>query len=251
MPDPRTQSARYRRPTYRLLRVQDPELLKTVVAGLVGRLGSQLVAADALGLTQAHVSRLVSGRIGKMMHRGTVEALREQLGPTEREQLDRAVLGDMAMLRLDLYQQWLERELARYADYHVDLERLVRRLEQNDEAVQRFQSRLLKRGHTPERIRLAFLRCLEPFLEAPLETWLVERGIQELGDSGELTAYLRAALRREEILLTREPDMQRAQAKTEVDFTRAAPVMRIMAKVPGFVRRQRRKAAQRSRSRRK
>lgn len=66
------------------------------------------------------------------------------------------------------------------------------------------------------RLELAIVRALEPLL-ATLDTGGVERGWRELDQRGELERYLKVALRREEILLNRAPDVERAQ---EIDLAR-------------------------------
>jgi hypothetical protein len=51
-----------------------------------------------------------------------------------------------------------------------------------------------------------------PGLNHPVPPTGIERDAQELKRANELGTYLRAALKREEILLRRRPDIERAQA---------------------------------------
>jgi hypothetical protein len=59
---------------------------------------------------------------------------------------------------------------------------------------------------------------MEPLL-ANEETGGIERNWEEMHETGELLGYLKAALRCEEILMNRRPDLERAQ-----EITRAEPV---------------------------
>ena len=61
---------------------------------------------------------------------------------------------------------------------------------------------------------------MEPLL-ASEESGGVERTLDELETSGELGPYLKAALRSEQILLNRKPDLERAQ---EVHLDRGEPM---------------------------
>ena len=67
-----------------------------------------------------------------------------------------------------------------------------------------------KKGIGESRIQLARYRIMEPLIAAD-NTGGVERSVTELRNARELEAYLRAAVRREELLLKREPDHIRAQ----------------------------------------
>jgi hypothetical protein len=71
-----------------------------------------------------------------------------------------------------------------------------------------FETWCLKRGHSQNRIHVAYARTVEPLL-ASHETAGIERGWREFEDQ-HLKRYLDVGLAREQMLLTRAPDSQRA-----------------------------------------
>jgi transcriptional regulator with XRE-family HTH domain len=82
------------------------------------------------------------------------------------------------------------------------------------ETIGRFSAWAIERGHSEERIELAFVRALEPLLQAN-DSGFMELGWRELrvrpGGLDELVAFVRHSLERERILLSREPDVTRLQ----------------------------------------
>lgn len=73
---------------------------------------------------------------------------------------------------------------------------------------QPFEAWCVLRGHSQNRIHVAYARAVEPLL-ANIETTGIELGWRELEDH-QLKRYLDLGLARERLLLTRAPDSQRA-----------------------------------------
>src|SRR5262249_3489152 len=74
----------------------------------------------------------------------------------------------------------------------------------------RFDRVVDARGHSPEAIDLAYDRMAGPFLAAS-ECGYIEREWMEL-ESDQQRSYLRAAVKRETLLLERDNDLTRAQS---------------------------------------
>ncbi|HEV8381613.1 MAG TPA: hypothetical protein VGQ29_08510 [Gemmatimonadales bacterium] len=74
--------------------------------------------------------------------------------------------------------------------------------------VEEFRAKHAKHDH--DRVQLAIQRALNiPLIEDWAASRTMELSARELHDKGLLDAYLRAALRREAILLQRPPDLER------------------------------------------
>jgi hypothetical protein len=78
--------------------------------------------------------------------------------------------------------------------------------------VETFDNRMRRRGFGPARLLVAHVRVVEPLLESH-ETGFIERGWDEL-DRTQQAAFLKAGYKREEILLSRDDDLERARLLT-------------------------------------
>jgi hypothetical protein len=92
---------------------------------------------------------------------------------------------------------------------------MLQRLDQGSESwreLEKFKEWARKRGHSERRIMVAIGYALEPLYLTALATRGLERHWGELAPE-EQARYLRVALARERIVLTREPEDDRARAK--------------------------------------
>lgn len=196
--------------------------------------GSQKDAAARLGVGIGQFHRLLNGSSGKALNSAVFEALYSYLPPdhaTERhvrrweERLMASLMTPAAVDALDAYGGWLRGELARFG-FRLDrqLQKVVRRdpeydrtwgvIEELREAYPGLFARLdelqpSRDGSRFDRLRfdLAYLRVVEPLL-APGG---IEFRFDDLKARDQLRPYLRAAIRRECLLLGRESDLERAQ----------------------------------------
>ena len=83
-------------------------------------------------------------------------------------------------------------------------------LKANRDAFQRFHDHT--RAHREQRTNLAWLQLVVPFLDARPQD--LERRWEEMSQA-DRKEYVRLTLRREELLLDRLPDVQRAQGVAE------------------------------------
>jgi len=112
------------------------------------------------------------------------------------------------------------RELARSAERKVARERVIQAMEASyREALERFRKSVRAKGHAEETLTLALDRVVAPFVLVP-EIGYVDREWDELTTT-EQHDYVRHALARETILLTRPPDLERAILKGENPFLAA------------------------------
>jgi hypothetical protein len=150
--------------------------------------------------------------------------LRRLVGPEGKDQLDEAVISPVAQWLLTKQVAWESESLNRLAVYRRGSlltavlaagraqsgrmgELLAQMLKANPSELLRFRART--QSHRDERTQLALLSLLAPFLDAgSLEG--VERRWEELRPT-ERKRYVRLTLRREELLLNRSSDVQRAQ----------------------------------------
>ena len=198
--------------------------------------GSQKRAAAQLGIGLGQFHRLRSGAAGKGLNGPVFRALYSYLPPEHASEpavrrwerdLMSSLMTPEATSALDAYVKWLRRELARFGlrmdrqlhtvtsrdpPYEQAWRMLRHFMDRHLEAFARLE-RLTPEKGSPRfdkwRHELAYLRVVEPFL-APDG---VELGWQQLEERGKLAVYLRTAVRREGLLLSREPDLQRAQLK--------------------------------------
>ena len=233
--------------------VVDPERFARLVREVAGKFSNQTEAAEALGISQAHCSRLSSGQIGDRITHRLFKRLRDVLDPNLLPELWRAVLSAEAKSVLDDYFEWLQESSHPFPVLHPAKERfpsLYRAPDASDfrrwgrwreSQVTRYANVLKelrshpscgprlaafeqwaeKHGHEKDspRVRLAILRAIEPLM-ATIDTDGVELSWEELENEGQLESYVNTALRRERTLLRRTPDLSRAQ---EIAFARERP----------------------------
>lgn len=131
-------------------------------------------------------------------------------------------LTEDARVARENYDDWLDGELRRLRPLFRKLKRALAGHPDVREPLKRFLKRVRGSSTAPtsgdKRLRLAVYRAIEPLYGAEA-TWEVERSIHEMREAGELEEYLKAALKREEILLRRERDLVRfAQCVPPVDY---------------------------------
>jgi len=220
----------------RTLPVADKAALARVLGEIEHRCGSQVQAARELGpISALHFWRLRHARGGKRIGRKLFEAIKrkaqEGKRPAEAEigrlALEAAVVAPGNLARLNQYSTWLRANLRRHGaevllllgkggrsrlSYGPDFER---RLETLLDLEKRFGSyfrgmerRARREGHLPLRILLAKLRAIEELRDSERSAG-IERHLSEWRDT-DLRIFLRAALRKEEMLLDRDRDVERA-----------------------------------------
>jgi hypothetical protein len=226
-------------------RVQITPAFRALVRGLVAKFGS--VNAAAVRFRELHESRHpLPSSLDLAVSQPTLWRLcaRKPIGaiqwPTYAALISHAIHFDVgtprawrtsvfspdALRAFDRYYARLDRELRR-----IDPERRVTALERRLEnwgtgprsawrEVQRFRRWLARhhptRGATRVRYRYALARAFEPLLLAESFGGM-EVTADDLHKSGKLDAYVRAALARERILLSRATDEQRAQEVHPMD----------------------------------
>jgi hypothetical protein len=146
------------------------------------------------------------------------------VGPERKARLEEAVVSPLAQWLLDRHRTWAKAAFARLAGEQSSsvlrsalaalgarsgrFDLLVREMvKANPEEMVRFRART--RSHSEERTQLAQLQLVAPFLDTGSRDGL-ERRWEEMGVA-ERKRYVRLTLRREELLLDRSPDVQRAQ----------------------------------------
>jgi hypothetical protein len=170
-----------------------------------------------------------------VIHSKTISRIERALWSKPRLYRDlwRAVMGPAAMaLYNERYLPWLRKGLRPFLDRRGrlsadgragDCNRILQRLREEAEYGGLFASfDRATEHHRAMRRQLALWRVVEPLL-AGGETDGIERTWEELEQGNDLRDYLKAALRRERILLDRSPDLARAQ---EIAFSREQEAQR-------------------------
>lgn len=207
------------------LQVVDVGALRSVLDAVLERFPSHRRAAAALGIGQPTFTRLLLGatkktqkRIGAATYKRICEALLtidlgldplEQLG--FREQFRDSVLPWAARGIQGHYDHWVGDQLRRLEKKVVPILRQLLEHQEYRQLVRRFHQKVARRSDQAsrkKRLLLALYRTAEP-LAAAGATYGVERSWQEMHAVGQLTLFLKAGLRREEILLDRELDHDR------------------------------------------
>jgi hypothetical protein len=148
------------------------------------------------------------------------------VGPEHSGRLEQAVISPLAQRLLESQAEWESATFQRMAigdrssvlraavaarggrSDRVDL-LLAEMLRANRDAFQRFHDHTA--AHCEQRTNLAWLQLVRPFLDAPQG---LERSWEEMSQA-DRKEYVRLTLRREELLLDRLPDVQRAQEVAE------------------------------------
>ena len=167
--------------------------------------GNTLLAERKTGVNQYTIWRLMH-EPPRFLRRSTFDTL-AKADPS----LGELIMTPEAKRAWDAWQAWVDRRLKTT----TAAERLLQRLDQGSESwreLEKFKQWARKRGHSERRIALAIGSALEPLYVTWLETHGLERHWGEL-DQLEQARYLHAALERERIILSREPEDSRARAK--------------------------------------
>ena len=219
------------------MRIVDYNRFQRLLRTVRDQYGSQTAMQDALGISQGHLSRLLNPDPKNPPHhvtRKTAVAIARGLRSKPRlyrEFWRYAILGRKATRVYDQeYQPWLRKALRPFTDEHggfaadgfggrcIRLLRILGRRQRRGggfEYPPPYGSFFVSfdratAGHDTQRRNLALLRAVAPLL-ASEDSGGIERGWRELDASGKLGPYLKAALKCEEILLNRSPDIERAQ----------------------------------------
>lgn len=226
------------------LPVLDRAALAAALAVLERHHGTQVAAARALGIQQGHFSKLRRGQGGNAITVRLYTRIREELARASSQRrrarkrssrgfastplawkLARAVAAPEVQERLDAWGRWLVRTYGHFLPAHETTELAKAPWRQLAESFPEWARGYLRdsrqaweeAGHPPRRIELAVARAMAPLL-AHAESGGIERSWQELerskrGRKNDLTAYLKAALTAEDILLRREPHPLRRAAQ--------------------------------------
>jgi len=112
------------------------------------------------------------------------------------------------------YENWLDTELRRLKPKAEPVLEALWKNGYRADQIKSFLRRVGRKGDRPtaddKRCWLALYRAVEPLSDAGA-TWGVERTGEELEEAKERREFLRASLKREEIMLKREPDMDRVR----------------------------------------
>jgi len=221
------------------LPIADKTALARVLGDIERQCGSQAQAARELGITPLHFWRLLHERGGRRISRTLFEAIkrtaRQSKGPEEAEQvrlrIDAAVVAPGNLARLSEYAAWLRGYFRRYGaevllllrkdpegkamsklacgpDFSSRLETLNGLRKRSDSYFRSMERSARRAGHMPLRILLGQLRAIEELRDTE-RTGGIERHLTEWRDA-DLRKFLKAALRKEELLLDREQDVERA-----------------------------------------
>jgi hypothetical protein len=166
---------------------------------------------------QRLLSQILQGRRPRLTE-DSVWVLQRLIPPDRHEELRAVLLSADARRRLARYMRWLSRKtlpkITRSSRRQFTnavlcqmLQGTLRRRFPSD--FTRFQSWARARGHRDARIELSLRRIAEPLVEFETSGG-VERGWSEL-TAGELRRFVVAGIRRERIMLSRWPELQRVQ----------------------------------------
>ena len=167
--------------------------------------GNTLLAERKTGVNQYTIWRLLH-EPPRCLRRSTFDAL-ARAEPALRG----LIMTSRAQRAWDDWQAWVDRRLKTTSQAVP----MLQRLDQGSASwreLENFKEWARKWGHSERRIAVAIGSALEPLYLAALATCGLERHWGELAPE-EQARYLRVALARERIILTREPEDDRARAK--------------------------------------
>ena len=216
------------KPKGRPFKVADPGRVAGLIQEVVNQQfgGNLSKAAKSIGMVQSQLFRL-SNRESLRIREATLLRLARLIPSDRRKDLARALFSPEALLALQRYKVWLRqstrtrlgipasagatREANRRARSGIQqYGGLVRFLRRRFSAMlDAFLSDMQEQGHSPDRIRMAAERVLEPLADSK-RSGRIERRRTELSET-ELRRFLKAGFDRERIMLNRSPDEQRAQ----------------------------------------
>ena len=205
--------------------------------------GNLSAAARLARMNQPELHRLAKGQIGAI-GRNTIAALRRLIPPERHHLLEQSLISPETAELLSAFDEWRQRWEERFlwpkslGDTYVgravqsvsewdkqrlfEVEHLLRKCRQEfPEQFEKFDSFLVRQGHSRTRADMALYRIVEPLLESRASGF-VERSWEEL-EISELRKFIESGIAREKILLRRSPDTQRAQqqaGRNPVDLVR-------------------------------
>ncbi|MFG1691132.1 hypothetical protein ACGF5M_03060 [Gemmatimonadota bacterium] len=191
----------------------------------VSSLGSAEVDVRVIGARQKTLSRIARGQPQRISH-DTYQLLRQVLivaGLSGKlTELERLIMAPEARRLVTEYRGWLAAEGRSTPDTPDPEEWLGLQLDTKErqhlwnkleelcpKEVARFRLFVRERGHHDARTQLSLERILRPLLQHQASGG-IERDWEELSER-ELAQYLKASQKAEEILLSRPPDLERAQ----------------------------------------
>ena len=223
----------------KIVRLEAPDALGEVLREVVLEKydGNLSQAAREARVVRPTFYKLVKGTY-RGSHMGVLGRVRRIVPVNRRARFDDAILGPVARRVLDRYDRWLDGQFENIA-VGDDVERrkptrmtlkkwitwrfmyrprtrkqrlqlvLVQMRSRFPELIAEFERRLYDCRHFHRRGKLALMRVIAPLIDAD-DSECVERGWREM-TVDELRAFLKAGMKRELILLSRSPDVQRAQ----------------------------------------
>ena len=219
MNNPRAE--REREETVGRVLIADRDALAAIILDVVGRRFDGNISAatrwvrDELDPTLGHLSQPTLQRLSK----GTSRAIEEQtlwglvalVGQENFKRLGWTILSRSARERLDEFESFCARRgLGRPQDRKHLRDRLLDQMRRDHNAeFGKFDRMVRKSGHSTMAVGLALDRVVEPFVLAR-EGGFIEREWDEMSEP-EMRNYVKYALKRETILLSRPPDLERAQ----------------------------------------
>ena len=230
------------------IRVADPGLLSGLIREVGAQHPTQAAAADALGISRGHYSRLLRhDRVGTFISRKLFNRLVERVPEHRGDDVQRALVSPGTAQLLLQFERQLSKQLERYGigelaslarhlEFSPVLGPIIRSMLTGEHAIQVWAPRAPavwrtlqeisahepyrelvadflagceRRGHAVYgRVLLSVARVIDPLV--PTADGM-ELSWKDLHASGKLKAYLRRALANEALLLDRAPDLQRAQ----------------------------------------
>ena len=211
------------------IRIVNGDVLRSVLREVKEHHGSHRNAAAWLGVKQSTFTRLLNGSTSEFMNSTTYSTIKKTLEEHDPGPFGTIVEPDPPYLGL------LDAFKASVLTFDADLvrQRYVRWLDEEFVRIKRrvgpafeelwaqpiykrrftdFLKTLARSEERPDprdkRLWLALYRAVEPLSDAA-SSWGVERSWKEMDEDGDLKAFLKAALKREQVLLQREGDFDR------------------------------------------
>ena len=196
--------------------------------GVPGFDGNESRAAAHAGIAQSQIHRLRRKTPGRIA-RETYEALVKLIAPDRRARFRETLLPAVAAADIRTYHQWVRDEQVRLAgmrgqglrdwesgeDHQREASRIAARIRhQLSSHAKLFDSDIQRLGHEPDRLNLAWARIIAPLVDH-VDAGGIERSVDGLTDQ-EFADFIKAGIRRERVLLRREPALAVAQRRAKL-----------------------------------